>query len=72
MIPLTTIYDGYIDRPKLTEQKPIWVYSFPPTPKTGRTSSQREYSIFHWAQWTEDKYVLKDEADVQIHQKNNN
>ena len=28
MIPLTTLYDDYIDRPKLTEQKkPIWVYS---------------------------------------------
>ena len=29
IIPLTTLYDDYIDRPKLTEQKkkPIWVYS---------------------------------------------
>ena len=29
MIPLTFLYDEYIDRPKFTEQKkkPIWVYS---------------------------------------------
>ena len=28
MIPLTFLYDEYIDRPNLTEQKkPIWVYS---------------------------------------------
>ena len=36
MIPLTTLYDDYIYRPFLTEQKkPIWVYSSSPT-KVGR------------------------------------
>ena len=38
MIPLTTQYDEYIDRPKLTEQKkPIWVYSSSPL-KRGRNN----------------------------------
>ena len=31
MMPLTTLYDEYIDRRKLTEQNPIWVYGLPPT-----------------------------------------
>ena len=35
MIPLTTLYDEYIDRPTLTEQKTIWVYSSSPQ-KWGR------------------------------------
>ena len=31
MIPLTFLYDEYIDWPQLTEQKkPIWVYSSSP------------------------------------------
>ena len=30
MIPLTTLYDGYIDRPKLTEQKNPFEYLVPP------------------------------------------
>ena len=32
MVPLTFLYDEYIDRPKMSEQKnPIWVYSsYPP------------------------------------------
>ena len=31
MIPVSTLYNEYIDRPKLTEQKnPIWVYSSSP------------------------------------------
>ena len=31
MIPLTNLYDDYINRRKLTEQKErIWVYSFSP------------------------------------------
>ena len=35
MILLTFLYDEYIDRPKLTEQKkPIWVYSSSP-PQVG-------------------------------------
>ena len=36
MIPLTFLYDEYIDRPKLSEQKkPIWVYSSSPTSGVG-------------------------------------
>ena len=32
MIPVSTLYDEYIDRRKLTEQKKtIWVYSSPPS-----------------------------------------
>ena len=31
MLPVSTLYDEYIDRRKLTEQKkPIWVYSSSP------------------------------------------
>ena len=30
MIPLTFLYNEYIDRLKLSEQKLIWVYSFFP------------------------------------------
>ena len=30
MIPLTTLYDDYIDRPKLTEQKNPFEYIVPP------------------------------------------
>ena len=38
MIPQTCLYDEYIDRPKLTEQKkPIWVYSSSPH-KYGRNN----------------------------------
>ena len=32
MIPLTILYDEYIDRPKLTEQKNPVEYKFPPSP----------------------------------------
>ena len=40
MIPLTTLYDDYIDRPKLSEQKkPSWVYSSSPT-KVGRINNE--------------------------------
>ena len=36
MIPLTFLYDEYIDRPKLSEQKkPVWVYSSSPTSGVG-------------------------------------
>ena len=39
MIPLTILYDEYIDRPKLAEQKkPIWVYSSSPH-KWGRNKN---------------------------------
>ena len=30
MIPLTFLYDEYIDRPKLTEQKKAFEYTVPP------------------------------------------
>ena len=42
MIPLTFLYDEYIDRPKFTEQKkkkPIWVYSSFPH-KWGRNNKK--------------------------------
>ena len=40
MIPLTILYDEYIDRQKLTEQKkPIWVYSSFPTSGVGTISA---------------------------------
>ena len=35
MIPLTTLYDEYIDRPKLTEQKNPVEYKVPPPTKSG-------------------------------------
>ena len=39
MIPVSTLYDEYIDLPKLTEQKkPIWVYSSSPL-KRGRNKN---------------------------------
>ena len=39
MIPLTTLYDEYIDRSKLTEQKKTqFVYSSPPPLKRGRNN----------------------------------
>ena len=47
MIPLTFLYDEYIDRPKFTEQKkkPIWVYSSFPH-KWGRNKYRRQGSGF--------------------------
>ena len=44
MIPLTFLYDEYIDRPKFTEQKkkPIWVYSSFPH-KWGRNKNLCPY-----------------------------
>ena len=33
MIPLKTLYDNYIDRPKLSEQKVPFEYIIPPTLK---------------------------------------
>ena len=35
MIPLTFLYDEYIDRPKLTEQKKPFEYIVPPPPPNG-------------------------------------
>ena len=37
MVPVSTLYDEYIDRPKLTEQKKtIWVYSSSPSRGVGK------------------------------------
>ena len=35
MIPVPTLYDEYIDRPKLTEQKNPFEYVVPPPPSRG-------------------------------------
>ena len=45
MIPLTILYDEYIDRPKLTEQKkPSWVYSSSLPNKVGvATITQKKF-----------------------------
>ena len=41
-MPLLTLYDKHIDRPKLTEQKePMSVYSPPTLPKVGRKNEVR-------------------------------
>ena len=46
MIPVSTVYDEYIDRQKLTEQKkPIWVYSSSP-PQEG--SEQQRWLTGNW------------------------
>ena len=45
MIPVSSLYDEYIDRRKLTEQnkkKPIWVYSSFPL-KRGRNNKLKKY-----------------------------
>ena len=55
MIPLTTLYDYYIDRPKLSEKKPIWVY--PPPLKSGGNKNFQytkvavELSKFNFLRW---------------------
>ena len=47
MIPLTILYDEYIDRPKLTEQKkPCWVYSSSLPTKVGVGTTISKKSIF--------------------------
>ena len=44
MIPVSTLYDEYIDRPKLTEQKKNTVeYIVPPPPQEG--SEQKQYPL---------------------------
>ena len=50
MMPLTFLYDEYIDRPKLTEQKKhIWVYSSFPH-KLGRNKNLNYFfeAVFNW------------------------
>ena len=51
MIPDSTLYDEYIDRPKLTEQKKhIWVYSSSPL-KRGRKKKHFSNSMIFAAGW---------------------
>ena len=38
MIPLTTLYDNYIERPKLTEQDTQFEYIVPPLTIVGRNN----------------------------------
>ena len=40
MIPVSTLYDEYIDRPKLTEQKNPFEYIVPPPPPPQEGSEQ--------------------------------
>ena len=40
MIPVSTLYDEYIDRPKLTEQKNPFEYIVPPPLNRGRNKFQ--------------------------------
>ena len=45
MIPVSTLYDEYIDRPKLTEQKkPVEYIVPPPTLKRGRNKKQLDFT----------------------------
>ena len=62
MIPVSTLYDDYIDRPKLTEQKKPFEYIVPPPPlKRGRNKKsmnsffQRDYELSSTS--IEDPYV---------------
>ena len=41
MIPPTTLYDEYIDRPKLTEQKKPFKYIVPPRPPIKRSRNKQ-------------------------------
>ena len=50
MIPLTTLYDDYIDRPKLTEQKNPFEYIVPPPLKWVGTIINDHCVIFPDAQ----------------------
>ena len=45
MIPLTFLYDEYIDRPKLSEQKNLFKYIVPP-PQVG--SEQLKYILIDY------------------------
>ena len=46
MIPLTFLYDEYIDRPKLTEQKkPPFQYIVPPPHKWGRNKKPEFHQL---------------------------
>ena len=47
MIPLTTLYDGYIDRPKLSDKKPIWVYSSSPSRGFWTIKSRNGITNYH-------------------------
>ena len=71
MIPVSTLYDEYIDWPKLTEQKkPIWVYSSPL--KRGRNNNYIEVSnwIVNFSVWCCNLNALKINPSWGILQKN--
>ena len=58
MIPLTILYDEYIDQPNLTEQKKPVEYIVPPSPlKGGRNNYLFDFVL---------EYLLKEEIFVQI------
>ena len=40
MIPLTALYDDFIHRPKLTEQKKTFEFIVPPPTKVGRYNKE--------------------------------
>ena len=42
MIPLTTLYNEYIDRPKFSEQKNPFEYIVPPSPQKRGWQQKRE------------------------------
>ena len=47
MIPLTTLYNDYIDRPNLSEQKKPFVYYIVPPPlKWVGTKNQKDQALF--------------------------
>ena len=46
MIPVSTLYDEYIDRPKLTEQKKPVEYIVPPPPQEGSEQKTQQNFIF--------------------------
>ena len=47
MIPLTTLYNDYIDRPKLTEQKNPFEYIVPPPLKWVGSMKQYDWPKMH-------------------------
>ena len=71
MIPLTTLYDEYIDRPKLTEQKNSFEFIVPTHLKRGRHNDKIDVlplllfrikmSLFHCCPRTLNK-ILDDEV----------
>ena len=49
MLPVSTLYDEYIDRPNLTEQKNPFEYIVPPPPPpTGVGTINIDINLFWW------------------------